>query len=149
MSARGMPCGGAGPDIRRPTDDPRPRFFTIRGPWTPDPRPVRGRGGGTGISFREPPYSYVIRKGLPEFETSSNLTQTTTPDNPGRLRRLKFPSIRTYPGWSRITGYALGAGGRRFDPGRPDQTVARACEGSAPCGRTGERVGRMRPPSLA
>lgn len=83
-TGRAIPGTGAGTDIRHPTGDPHPRFFTIR--WTVDARPPSGSVvgvGGVGISFREVSYSYVIRKGFPQFETSSNSTQTTRPDNPG------------------------------------------------------------------
>jgi hypothetical protein len=118
-------CAGRICPSHRPPTTP---FFND--PWTVDARspsrPVSGWGCHQ-IGFEKCTYSYVIRKGFPQFETSSNSTQTTKPDNPGRPRRLKFPSIRTYPGWSRITGYPLGAGGRRFDPGRPDQHVGFAC----------------------
>lgn len=39
MSARVTRGKCAGVDIRHPTGHTRPRFFTIRGPWTPDRRP--------------------------------------------------------------------------------------------------------------
>ncbi len=48
------------------TGHPRSGFLRSGDPTTPDRRPVRGRGGGAGISFRELEYSYVIRKGFPQ-----------------------------------------------------------------------------------